>query len=157
MYNWQLSKKSKPNTCRKHTNIMCSSYLISQTGFLFIKASQHKCWRSVGHQALQPAKDVKLGQYVWKVADRRKNPWCTKTASNLQPSNLRWNAYRSLPGDQDIFSLLFSCIYIHRNPRKWLIIFKYFLWNIVLFIKVLQHKCWRSVGHQALLVSERLN
>ena len=32
--------------------------------------------------------------------------------SNLQPSNLRSNAYRSLPGDQDIFSLLFSCIFL---------------------------------------------
>ena len=42
--------------------------------YLFIKALQHKCWRSVGHQVLQPAKDGKLGQYVWKVADRRKNP-----------------------------------------------------------------------------------
>ena len=106
--------------------------------FLFIKTLQHKCWRSVGHQVLQPAKDVKFGQYVWKVAGRRKNPWCTKTASDLQPSDLRSNAYRSLPGDRDIFSLLFSYIYIHRNPRKWLIIFKYFLWNlmdIVLFIK----------------------
>jgi len=40
--------------------------------YLFIKTLQHKCWRSVGHQVLQPAKDVKLGQYVWKVADRRK-------------------------------------------------------------------------------------
>ena len=37
--------------------------------YLFIKALQHKCWRSVGHQVLQPGK---LGQYVWKVADRRK-------------------------------------------------------------------------------------
>ena len=73
--------------------------------------------QSVGYQVLQPTKDVKLGQCVWKVADRRKNPWCTKTASNLQPSDLRLNAYRSLSGDQDIFSLLFSCIYIHRNPR----------------------------------------
>ena len=73
--------------------------------------------------------------------------------ANLQPSDLRSNAYRSLPGDQDIFSLFFSYIYIHRNPRKWLIILKYFLWNlmdIVLFIKTLKHKCWRSIGHQIL-------
>ena len=28
---------------------------------LFIMALQHKCWRSVGHQVLQPAKDGKLG------------------------------------------------------------------------------------------------
>jgi len=33
------------------------------------------------------------------------------TASKLQPSDLCSNAYRSLPGNQDIFSLLFSCIY----------------------------------------------
>jgi len=26
--------------------------------YLFNKALQHKCWRSVGHQVLQPAKDV---------------------------------------------------------------------------------------------------
>ena len=64
-------------------------------------------------QVLQPTKDFKFGQYLWKVADKRKNPWCTKTASNLQPSDLCLNAYRSLPGDQDIFSLLFSCIYIY--------------------------------------------
>ena len=73
-----------------------------RTSIYFIKALQHKCWRSAGHQVLQPAKDVKLGQYAWKVADRRKNPWYTRTASNLQPSDLRSNAYRSLPGDQDI-------------------------------------------------------
>ena len=28
--------------------------------YLFIKALQHKCWKSVGHQVLQPAKDVKI-------------------------------------------------------------------------------------------------
>ena len=81
-----------------------------------------------------------------KFQTGEKNPWCTKTASNLQPFDLCSNAYRSLPGDQDIFSLLFSCIYIHRNPRKWLIIFILFY----LFINALQHKCWRSVGHQVL-------
>ena len=37
------------------------------------------------------AKDVEfrtVASYVWKVADMRKNPWCTKTALNLQPSDL---------------------------------------------------------------------
>ena len=45
---------------------------------------------------------------------------------SLEPAaiaDLRSNPYKSLPGDQDIFSLLFSCLYIHRNPRKWLISF----------------------------------
>jgi len=31
---------------------------------LFIKTLQHRCWRSVGHQVLQPTKGVKLGQYA---------------------------------------------------------------------------------------------
>ena len=35
-----------------------------------------------------------------------------------ESSNLRLNAYRSLPGGQDVFSLLFSCNYIHRNSRE---------------------------------------
>jgi len=40
---------------------------------------------------------------------------------SLEPAaiaDLRSNPYKSLPGDQDIFSLLFSCLYIHRNPKK---------------------------------------
>jgi len=35
--------------------------------YLFIKALQHKCWRSVGHQVLQPAKDGKLGLCEYKT------------------------------------------------------------------------------------------
>ena len=27
---------------------------------LFIKALQHKCWKSAGHQVLQPAKDIEV-------------------------------------------------------------------------------------------------
>ena len=59
-------------------NVPCTlSYLWNTIHNLFIyyllnKALQHKCWRSVGHQVLQPAKDISSGQYVWKVADRRK-------------------------------------------------------------------------------------
>jgi len=47
--------------------------------YLFIKTLQLKCWRSIGHQVLWPAKDVKVGQNVWKVADRRKNPRQSQT------------------------------------------------------------------------------
>jgi len=35
---------------------------------------------------------------------------------NLEPAAIRFmlkRLYRSLPGDQDIFSLLFSCIYLY--------------------------------------------
>ena len=39
----------------------------------------------------------------------------TWAALNLQPSDLCTNAYRSLPGGQDIFSLSISCICIHGN------------------------------------------
>ena len=61
------------------------------------------------------------------VKEEKIHDW-TWAASNLQPSDLRSNAYRSLPGDQDIFSLLFSCIYIHRNLESDLFS-KYLLWN----------------------------
>ena len=48
---------------------------IAITGWLFyffkfiylLRLYSTKCWRSVGHQVLQPAKDGKLGQYVWKL------------------------------------------------------------------------------------------
>jgi len=53
-----------------------------------------------------------------KDAGRRKIYDCTWTTSNLQPYNLRLNAYRSLPGGQDVFSLLISSACIHRNPGK---------------------------------------
>ena len=37
---------------------------------LFIKALQHKCWRSVGHQVLQPAKDVNYWSILcWKKSN----------------------------------------------------------------------------------------
>ena len=71
--------------------------LMPQSLFLFYLLRLYST-SAEGHQVLQPTKDVKFGQYVCKVAGRRKNPWCTKTASNLQPSDLRSNAYRSLPG-----------------------------------------------------------
>ena len=35
---------------------------------------------------------------------------------------LRSDVYRSLSGNQDVFSMLISCICIHRNPGEWLII-----------------------------------
>jgi len=82
--------------------------------FYFIKALQHKCWRSVGHQVLQPAKNVEFRTVCLKSCNCRqaKNPRCTKTASSLQPSDLCSNAYRSLPGDQDIYIYLylFMCV-----------------------------------------------
>ena len=49
-----------------HNNLMQQCRVDLKTFYLFIKTLQHKCWRSVGHQVLQPTKDVKLGQYVWK-------------------------------------------------------------------------------------------
>ena len=60
--------------------------------YLFIKALQHKCWRSVGHQVLQPDKDDKLGQYVWKVVDID-NAW-------YKPPLFKWkhNSYAILLG-----------------------------------------------------------
>ena len=80
--------------------------------FFLFKALQHKCWRSVGHQVLQPTKDVEFRTVCLKSCRQEK---ISKTALNLQPSDLLSNAYRSLSGDQ----FFFSCIYIHRNPREW--------------------------------------
>ena len=51
----------------------------------------------------------------WKK--KKYHDW-TWAASNLQPSDLHLNAYRSLPDSQDVFFLLVSSIYIHRNPKK---------------------------------------
>ena len=67
-------------------------YIDSNLIFHFIKALQHKCWRSVGHQVLQPAKDGKLGQYVWKVADRRKKSMMHQ--DSLEPAAIRFTLER---------------------------------------------------------------
>ena len=67
--------------------------------FLRIKALQHKCRRSAGYQVPQPAKDVELRTVCLKSFIQEKK---SMTASNLQPSDLRSNTYRSLPGNQDI-------------------------------------------------------
>ena len=52
---------------------------------------------------------------MFQVGERRKIHNCTWpwAASNLQPSSLCSNANRSLPGNQDVFFLIFSSIYIH--------------------------------------------
>ena len=41
---------------------------------------------------------------------------------SLKPAAIQFT-HRSLPGNQDVFSLLISCSCIHKNPGKWLIIF----------------------------------
>ena len=62
----------------------------------------------------------------------------------MQPSNLRLDAYRSLPSDQDVFSLLISCTCI--QTKYWVIkistiiaIMKHQLANNNLF-----HKMWQA-------------
>jgi len=46
---------------------------------------------------------------------------------NLEPAAIRFTLERLQKSTRrsGIFSLLFSCIYIHKNSREWLIIFKY--------------------------------
>ena len=65
-------------------------------------------------------------KHVWKRCRKEKKsmivprqPW---TCSHLIYTR---NAYRSLPGNQDVFSVLISSICIHRNPGEWLITFMY--------------------------------
>ena len=81
---WWAKCTSKPDH-QPCILISCNCYFI----YLFIKALLHKCWRSVGHQVLQPDKDIEFGTVCFKSCRQEKNPWCTKTALNLQPSNLR--------------------------------------------------------------------
>jgi len=81
-------------------------------------ALQHKCWRSVGHQVLQPAKDVmfeklQTGEKIMMHQDSLEPAAIRFTLQHLQES-ARQSGY---------FLPAFLCIYIHRNPRKWLIIF----------------------------------
>ena len=124
--------------------------------YLFIKALQHKCWRSVGHQVLQPVKDVKFRTVCLKSCRQEKKSMMHQ--NSLEPAAIRFtleSLQESARRSGYFLLVFFSCIYIHRNPRKWLIILKYLLWNlmvIVLFIKALQHMCWRSVGHQVFRV-----
>jgi len=57
-------------------------------------------------------------KHVWKRCKKEKNHDCIQTASNLPTSKLQSNTYRSLPGDQDVFSLLFHVhvyLYVHTH------------------------------------------
>ena len=79
---------------------------------------------------------------------------------SLEPAAIR-RLERSLgvcrAPDRDIFSLLFSCIYIHRNPREWLIL-KY-LWNlmvIVLFIKAYVYSTSRKYSNRTVTLIQQL-
>ena len=113
---------------------------------LFIKALQHKCWRSVGHQVLQPAKDVELGQYVWKVADRRKNPWCTSwTCSHPIYA-------RTLTGVCQAIRIFFSCFFhIFLDSFVWLIYFPYLVDGAFEKKVVWQWKMWPDFGKSVLM------
>ena len=100
---WWLDWSITSNTClllfsahltsKDIPSELTSIYLISAAVlFLFIYLLR---LYSTSAEGLLDTKSYSLlktlfsGQYVWKVADRRKNPWCTKTALNLQPSNSR--------------------------------------------------------------------
>ena len=67
-----------------------------------------------------------------------------QTASNLQPFDLHSNAYRSQPGDQNVFSLLFSRTCINRNPGQQPLLSLSTLMDIILFIRLYSS---RAEGH----------
>ena len=52
--------------------------------YLFIYTLQHKCWRSVGHQVLQPAKDIEFRKICLKscLYDERNYHYFCETHGN---------------------------------------------------------------------------
>jgi len=75
----------------------------------------------------------------------------SKTALNLQPSNLRLNAYRNLPAGQSGYFLPVFHVFIFPGTIES----DYYPEVLIVepngqCFKALQHKCRRSVGHQVL-------
>jgi len=58
--------------------------------YLFIKALQHKCWRPVGHQVLQPAKDVKFRTVCLKSCRQEKKSISMMHQDSLEPAAIRF-------------------------------------------------------------------
>ena len=56
--------------------------------YLFIKALQHKCWRSVGHQILQPVKDVEFRTVCLKSCRQEKKSMMHQ--DSLEPAAIRF-------------------------------------------------------------------
>ena len=56
--------------------------------YLFIKALQHKCWRPVGHQVLQPAKDVEFRTVCLKSFRQQKKSMMHQ--DSLKPAAIRF-------------------------------------------------------------------
>jgi len=68
--------------------------------YLFIKALQHKYWRSVGHQVLQPAKEIEFGTIIImleklqageKIHDALRQPWTCSHLIYAKPLTGVWS------------------------------------------------------------------
>ena len=59
---------------------------------LFIKALQHKSWRSVGHQVLQPAQDIELWTVCLKSCKQEKKSMMHQ--DSLEPATIRFTLER---------------------------------------------------------------
>jgi len=89
---WSSIFSCWPNpTCRRNLNHYLTRWKWCKVIFylfLFIKASQHKCWRSVGHQVLQPAKDVEFRRVCLKSCRQEKKSMMHQ--DSLEPAAIRF-------------------------------------------------------------------
>ena len=56
--------------------------------YLFVKVLPHKCWRSVGHQVLQPAKDVEFRTVCLKSCRKEKKSMMYQ--GSLEPAAIQF-------------------------------------------------------------------
>ena len=124
-FNRTVTYSDKTVTCFNR-RVIYSNRTVSPLIFplFFIKALHHKCWRSVGNQVLQPAKDIDWvhNSLFEKLRTRKKSmmPRQPQSCSRSIYARTLTGVCQAITGNQDIFSLfaLFSCIYIHRNLRE---------------------------------------
>jgi len=95
-----------------------------------------KCWRSVGHQVLQPTKDVKFGQYSMfeklqtgeKIQDAQRQP---RTCSHPIYAQTLTGVCQAIR----IFSPYFFHVFISTGTLESdLIYWSIFLWNLMEFV-----------------------
>jgi len=109
----------------------CSSFstkLVAIGLYLFLLLKDEGLLNTGSYSLL---KDVRWKTCLIKMQEVEKIHNYIQTASNVQPCNLHSNACRSLPGDQDDFSLLISSTCLaNQTFQHWL------SWNLLRFQKL---------------------
>ena len=99
-------------SCGTNFAYLCILFL-----YLFIKALQHKCWRSVRHQVLQPAKNVEFKTVCLKSCRQEKKSMMHQ--DSLKPAAIQFTLERlqeSARRSEYIFSLLFFMHLYSQEP-----------------------------------------